>query len=788
MNLNELETRMEPLLAKSRPCTTLFRHSLDVVSQMAEYYRLYQPHWPVSDDSICLPRVLAYAALVHDFGKIHIAFQQVLRGEIQRFGNRHEILSLCFLDWLTIPAAERMWIESAVALHHKNLFLLTAANAAFYLSSNFGSADSYAGRLAQGVTPETAKLLHEMLAHADEIFRQAGWEEFPRYELGMYRDVDYVSVMKAGLRRVSGLAREFEAVTDDFGRVKTIPWVLRRGGIHVRGLILLADHLASAKPHSLEMGTQSVAEAWAIIQKSLKFEKLNSFQNRLAQHEGSARLIAPTGSGKTEGALLWSAKQAESGLRGRTFVLLPYQASMNAMQRRLIETFAPEAAHNPELWTKHVAMVHGRSVRTAYEQLLDKEYAPDRAARTARIESDLARLDVSPLRICSPYQILRLLFEPKGVEGLMQSLSEAKLIFDEIHAYTPGVTALTLAATQFVTRQLGARVLFMTATMPAHLAEAIDSVFGELSQISSGPDVIDRPPRHQLQLLDEDVFSSRSINAITKAAQNGSVLIVVNQVKRAIDLYATLKQRNIEVRLLHSRFTNEGRFRIERELQPQTGRVLVATQAVEVSLDVSYDACFSELAPLESLLQRFGRCNRYGNGSGTPATVSVFSKFPDGAGKHLPYKESHLNTTVSVLDRWVKERGGILEEAAIQAMLDSSYPSDLKCQLKQEISSQSQRIRDNFDRGFMPFGAQDQSHYLQLSQQWEELFDGHEVLPEGFKDQAAAEESWLARARYLVPISGRKFSELKRKQQIYWCEDLLCLIVKAPYTDVGLEV
>src|SRR5579884_971235 len=115
MTLSELEERMEHLLAKSRPRTTLFRHSLDVVRQMAEYYRLYQPTWPIPDDSICLPRVLAYAALVHDFGKVHVLFQQVLQDKAPKFGNRHEILSLTFLDWLTIPEAERVWIESAVA-------------------------------------------------------------------------------------------------------------------------------------------------------------------------------------------------------------------------------------------------------------------------------------------------------------------------------------------------------------------------------------------------------------------------------------------------------------------------------------------------------------------------------------------------------------------------------------------------------------------------------------------------------------------------------------------------
>ena len=121
-------------------------------------------------------------------------------------------------------------------------------------------------------------------------------------------------------------------------------------------------------------------------------------------------------------------------------------------------------------------------------------------------------------------------------------------------------------------------------------------------------------------------------------------------------------------------------------------------------------------------------------------------------------------------------------------MLNASYPEDLKNDLKQQISSKSRQIRENFAKNFMPFGGQDQSHFKALEQQWEELFDGNEVLPESLQEKAAAEKSWLARARYLVPIPGRRFAVLKQQGKIKWCEELMCHIVEAPYTEVGLQI
>lgn len=95
----------------------------------------------------------------------------------------------------------------------------------------------------------------------------------------------------------------------------------------------------------------------------------------------------------------------------------------------------------------------------------------------------------------------------------------------------------------------------------------------------------------------------------------GDTLVVVNTVERAQAVYDGLVTQGADQPLLiHARFRASERAQIERELgaEPSTSRIIVATQAVEAGVDLTSARLFTELAPWSSLVQRFGRCNRYG--------------------------------------------------------------------------------------------------------------------------------------------------------------------------------
>jgi CRISPR-associated endonuclease/helicase Cas3 len=82
--------------------------------------------------------------------------------------------------------------------------------------------------------------------------------------------------------------------------------------------------------------------------------------------------------------------------------------------------------------------------------------------------------------------------------------------------------------------------------------------------------------------------------------------------------------------LLHARFIFRDRLsKASKVDKPESGMIFVATQIVEVSLDISYDVLVTEAAPLDALVQRMGRVNRYGQKP--PAPVVIFRNWSEGS-------------------------------------------------------------------------------------------------------------------------------------------------------------
>jgi CRISPR-associated endonuclease/helicase Cas3 len=112
--------------------------------------------------------------------------------------------------------------------------------------------------------------------------------------------------------------------------------------------------------------------------------------------------------------------------------------------------------------------------------------------------------------------------------------------------------------------------------------------------------------------------------------------------------------------------------RLHTEFEQQSGPcIVVSTQVVEVSLDISFDMMITDCAPLDSLIQRFGRINRRRTEDIVRERIlkPVHVISPVGA-EHRPYSKEILDKSFQQLPD-----GQPLRERDVQQMIDAVYPT-----------------------------------------------------------------------------------------------------------------
>lgn len=133
--------------------------------------------------------------------------------------------------------------------------------------------------------------------------------------------------------------------------------------------------------------------------------------------------------------------------------------------------------------------------------------------------------------------------------------------------------------------------------------------------------------------------------AIEAARSGASIAVICNAVDPAIETFETLLAQGAEPRrthLFHARFAMGDRLAIERDVQAwfgrtgtedvRRGRILVATQVIEQSLDVDFDVMLSDLAPADLLVQRAGRLWRHQRAT-RPVPAPVLHILTPGSGR-----------------------------------------------------------------------------------------------------------------------------------------------------------
>lgn len=548
-------------------------------------------------------------AILHDIGKTSPLFQMSLkRGYVQPpgFTFRHEIASLFFLSQL--PDKDRPAIIDMIVAHHKSIYHDVRGKGILDLDENM---DCFARHIDR---------FNEWSPIALGILNEFGFETHP---------IDH-----------NEARNNYEFVVD-YCYNKSLnqsEW---------KGLLMAADHFASALEVKAESATNKL-----FIKPDLSFYNRQHHLYPLSmvstddvrQH---TLVTAPTGAGKTDFLL--------RRCRGRVFYTLPFQASINAMYDRIKNDLKETDAQ--------VFLLHAAS---------------NLKVKDGKLEERIMQRHIgASVKVMTPHQMASIVFGIKGYEAMLLDLKGCDVILDEIHTYSSETQAIVLKIIEIL-KSVGCRIHVGTATMPSVLYDRILKLLGgknEVYEVILPDNILKTFNRHIVHKVKQ---WDNCVAIIEKAiAEKQKVLIVCNQVKRAQQLFDFVSEvfPSISKMLIHSRFKRGDRSQLEMDLKETFNRmteacIVVSTQVVEVSLDISFDLMITECAPIDALVQRFGRINR----KRTDETIGKFKNIyviqpPQSDKDALPYDIEVLKRSYNALPN-----DDLIEESSVQQRIDEVYP------------------------------------------------------------------------------------------------------------------
>ncbi len=377
----------------------------------------------------------------------------------------------------------------------------------------------------------------------------------------------------------------------------------------------------------------------------------------LLEGRGFIVVKAPTGAGKTLAVFtpyMYQYLYDEFGIAPRYIHALPTQALVKAVEAKLREYLSKAGL--------------------ADKLRVESEYGGGILASSLRYglasAVNVVTVDTFVYYLTQVVKVGRHLNFPCG------NIALSLTVFDEVHMlqdemyYTPRILSKVL---EFLRRARVPHVV-MTATMPDTLAKALGIDAPDYYEIVCRKGEVKRGVVEVEEVLNAKL---KSVDNIPKEAIEGvrdgcKLLIVVNTVGKAIKLYRDLKKRfGDDVILIHSRLrTGERRVR-EAKLVEGKWKVAVATQVIEAGLDLEgVRFLVTEVAPVDALIQRLGRCARRYGEVGKAWIFNVSSP--------APYPDNLIEKTIKLL----KSRSYEISEALVDvetctSLVNEVYTEDI---------------------------------------------------------------------------------------------------------------
>lgn len=346
----------------------------------------------------------------------------------------------------------------------------------------------------------------------------------------------------------------------------------------------------------------------------IKFEKQKVIASSTEDH---LLVAAPTGWGKTALALLRMVLRKPV----KVFYILPtitaikdfYEYFTEVLDRRLV----------------------GEYFYFADVELLKRDYADEEHPL------DMYRYFVPKIIITTIDQLLLTTLQAGKYYVRRFNLRNSLIVMDEFHLLTPEMIACTKVFLKNLLKSYNFSCLFMSATPSPTYEKLLKEVLPQM-KILNLEEEYSQLRRHKINYF-HDCLAEELISEKEDLLEMRRTLIIVNTVSEAQHLYRVLKEKlgnKKKITLIHGDFAYKDRVRKEEQIE--SADILISTQVAEVSLDISFDNLITELAPIPSLIQRFGRINRYGE-KAVETNVYICKPKTDKPYGKIMLQEAHKN-------------------------------------------------------------------------------------------------------------------------------------------------
>lgn len=457
------------------------------------------------------------------------------------------------------------------------------------------------------------------------------------------------------------------------------------------------------------------------------------------QDPGMIIIEASCGSGKTETSLVASEQLGATTQHNGLFFALPTQATSNSMFTRIDDWLNQIVDNNPTTTPTHLPLNLMHSKAKLNQEATSLPVTRNIAGQSAVVTNSWFTGKKSILvefTVATIDHLLSMGLKQKHLFLSHLAFSGKVVIIDEVHAYDTYMNSYL----KQVLRWLGAYhvpVIALSATLPYQKRNELIKAYylgkykkrvhpknlakdayplltytdgSSIKQFKDFPK--ESPKQVQVTRLDADLDAL--VDKIQASLVHGGVAgVIVNTVKQSQAIAQALAKHDVPIMLLHSGFIDTDRADKEKALIKKIGSqkqrpdklAVIGTQVLSQSLDIDFDVLFSDMAPMDALIQRLGRLHRHNiqrpQGLENPHLYVFNAKVYSNYGKYnnYIYEQYYLLKTDHFLPKVITlpADGSRLVQLVYGPETDPQVPDiqDAKIQLENKLAKKEDKA-DNF--------------------------------------------------------------------------------------------